>query len=151
DLERVFVLRPRSDLGPTLRLPGQTRLLDAALARTQARLVVLDPVVAFLDACAFSNSDQGVRRALLPLAGLAARHFCAILLIRHLNKLLGGLALYRGGGSIGFLAACRSGWLVGRDPQEPGRRVLAQVKNNLAPPQPSLAFALEGEDRAVPQ
>lgn len=149
DLERVFVLRPTGDMSLPLRLPLQTKLLDAALTRTQARLVVLDPVVAFLDTTAFTNSDQGVRRALLPLTALAARHGCAVWLIRHLNKTPGSRALYRGGGSIGFLGACRSGWLVGRDPQEPGRRVLAQVKNNLAAPQSSLAFTVEGTDGAL--
>ena len=143
DLGRVFVLRPADDLRAPLRLPGQAKLLDTALERTQARLLVLDPVVAFLDAAVFGSSDQGVRRALLPLVGLAARHGCAVWLVRHLNKTPGGRALYRGGGSIGFLGACRSGWLVGRDPKEPERRVLAQVKNNLAPPQPSLAFTVE--------
>ena len=61
-------------------------------------------------------------------------------MVRHLNKAPRTRSLYRGGGSIGFLAACRSGWLVGRDPKEPDACVLAQVKNNLAPPQPSLAY-----------
>ena len=149
DLGRVFVLRPSGELGSSLRLPGDTRLLDAALEQTRARLLIIDPVVAFLDASAFSSSDQGVRRALLPLVGLAARNGCAVWLIRHLNKMPGGRALYRGGGSIGFLGACRSGWLVGRDPKEPERRVLAQVKNNLGMPQPSLAFAVEGTGGAA--
>ena len=35
---------------------------------------------------------------------------------------------------------CRSAWLVAEDPASPARRVLAQVKNNLGPPQPALAF-----------
>ena len=70
---------------------------------------------------------------------------------RHLNKTGAARALYRGGGSIGFLAACRSGWLVAQDPAEPGRRVLAQVKNNLAPPQPSLAFSVEAHEGAAPR
>jgi AAA domain len=114
-------------------------MLDEALAQSQARLLVLDPVMAFLEAGVVTSSDQGVRRALLPLAQLAEKHACAVLLVRHLNKQGGRRALYRGGGSIGLLAACRSGWLLAEDPQEARRRVLAQVKNNLAPP-PSLAL-----------
>jgi hypothetical protein len=81
-----------------------------------------------------------VRRALDPLAQLADKYQCAILFIRHLNKTAGRRAVYRGGGSIAFTAACRSAWLIADDPEQPGRRVLAQIKNNLAPPQPSLAF-----------
>jgi hypothetical protein len=151
DLERIFLLHFEGASGLPLRLPGQPALLDAALERTRALLVVLDPVVAFLDGSVCCNSDQGVRRALLPLVALAERHHCVVLLIRHLNKLAGGRALYRGGGSIGFLGVCRSGWLVGRDPGEPDRRVLAQVKNNLAPPQPSLAFTVQAPGGADPR
>jgi len=142
DLERVFLLGHDEADGP-LRLPDQTRLLDDALSRTQARLVVLDPIVSFLDAGVCDNSNQSVRRALLPLAQLAQQHQCVMLMIRHLNKKGGGRSLYRGTGSIGFLGACRSGWLVARDPEDTDRRVLAQVKNNLAPAQPSLAFTLQ--------
>src|SRR5262245_16147272 len=146
DLDRVFVLRPDDVLGRPLRLPAQLGLLDDALARTGALLMVLDPVIAFLDASACISNDQAIRQVLTPLALLAHRHACAVLLVRHLNKQAGARALYRGGGSIGLLGACRSGWLVARDPSDPDRRVLAQTKNNLAPPQPSLAFTVESSD-----
>ena len=63
-------------------------------------------------------------------------------MIRHLNKNEGPNALYRGGGSIAFVAACRLAWLAGRDPKMPGQFVLAQPKNNFAARQPSLAYAL---------
>jgi hypothetical protein len=48
--------------------------------------------------------------------------------------------LYRGLGSIGLAGACRSVWLVAEEAEGSCRRVLAQVKDNLAGPQPSLAF-----------
>jgi len=147
DLERIFVPCQEERGGAELfRLPAGIAQLGSALDRTGARLVVFDPVVAFLEASISANSDQAVRCALWPLLQLADRHQCVMLLVRHLNKAAGGRSLYRGGGSIGFLGACRSGWLVGADPAEPGRRVLAQVKNNLAPPQPSLAFTVETSD-----
>jgi hypothetical protein len=82
------------------------------------------------------------RRALGPLNQIAARQGCVFLLVRHLNKANNGLARYRGSGSIGFQGACRSTWLLERDPVEPGRLVLAQVKNNLASLQQSLAFTM---------
>jgi hypothetical protein len=152
DLRRIFVVGPdESGTGPPLRLPDQIELLGLVLARTRARLVVIDPVAAFLDATVCDASDRGVRRALGPLARLAEAHRCAVVLVRHLNKRGRGRSLYRGAGSIGFLGACRSGWLVGRDPDDPARRVLAQVKNNLAPPQPSLAFALESTGGPQPR
>ena len=49
------------------------------------------------------------------------------------------------------MGTCRSGLVVAADPAEPARRVLAQVKNNLGPLQPSLTFALEGEVGAPPR
>jgi hypothetical protein len=150
DLERVFVVR-RGELGELPRLPGQLAVLDAALAEREVRLLVLDPVVAFLEPGVLIGQDGSVRRALLPLVQLAERHRCAVLLVRHLNKQANKRALYRGGGSIGLLGACRSGWLVAADPEAEGRRVLAQVKNNLAPPQPSLAFEVRPRAGAPPE
>jgi hypothetical protein len=81
---------------------------------------------------------------------LAENHRCALLLQRHLNKQGGGRAVYWGLGSIAFVAACRFAPLVGRDPREPGRCVLAQVRNSLAGPQPSLAYRLTAAEGAPP-
>jgi RecA-family ATPase len=149
DLGRVLTYAPQdlSARGP-LRLSIAVKALDRVLAQTTARLVVLDPIMAFLDEHVRMNSDQSVRRALLPLAQLAARHQCAVLMNRHLNKAPGQKALYRGGGSIGFIAACRSAWLVAADPGTPGPCVLAQLKNNVAAPQPSLAYQVHQPEGA---
>jgi hypothetical protein len=151
DLERVFVPhRARDDAGIPVRFPAHADLLDEALTRTQARLVVIDPIMAFLEPGVCESSDPSVRRAFFPLACIADKHACAILLIRHLNKHGGGRSVYRGGGSIGFLGACRSGWLIGRDPLQPEHCVLAQVKNNLAAAQPSLAYRVTPHESAPP-
>jgi hypothetical protein len=151
DLERVFVLaRNRAATGEPLGFPAHADVLDQAVAQTRARLVVIDPIVVFLGPGVLDGSDRSVRRALLPLARLAEGHGCAVLLVRHLNKRGGSRAVYRGGGSIGFLATCRSGWLVVRDPHDPGRCILAQVKNNLAPRQPSLAYRVRPQESGPP-
>jgi putative DNA primase/helicase len=152
DMARVFVLPPVHDrTGEPLGFPGHIDVLDRELTRTGVRLVVIDPIVAFLDQSVFEGSDRSVRRALLGLAQLAEKHGCVILLIRHLNKHEGSRSLYRGGGSIGFLAACRAAWLVARDPLRPDRCVLAQVKNNLAAAQPSLAYVVIRQEPAPPK
>jgi putative DNA primase/helicase len=151
DLKRVFVLRAEdTSAGEPLRLPEHKAVLDDALTQTHARLLVIDPIVAFLDPRIQSSNDASVRRALAPLAELADRHGAAVLLVRHLNKSSGRSPIYRGGGSIGFLAACRSGWLIARDPEQPAQCVFAQVKNNLAPPQPSPAYQVDkGESKVL--
>jgi hypothetical protein len=74
-----------------------------------------------------------------------------ILLLRHLNKEGGYEALYRGGGSIGFVALCRWAWLFAPDPGAPEHIGVAQVKNNLAPPQPSLAYEVLNRHPAPPR
>jgi hypothetical protein len=74
-----------------------------------------------------------------------------MLMHRHINKGGGKQAIYRGAGSIGLVGACRSAWLVGRDPVDPGRCVLAQVKNNLAARQPSLAYSVSVQDAGPPR
>jgi hypothetical protein len=73
----------------------------------------------------------------------AERRRAAIVAVRHLNKSAGANPLYRGAGSIGIIAAARSGLLLAADPDDPERRVLAFAKGNLSRPAPSLSFRLE--------
>jgi hypothetical protein len=65
-------------------------------------------------------------------------------MLRHLNKSSSTSALYRGGGSIGFVGVARSGLIVAHDPDAPERCVLASTKSNLGPPPPSLNYRLVG-------
>lgn len=147
DFDRVF-LWPRHGGEQLPSFPRDGHLLDAALMRTGAKFVVIDPLMAFLDRSVMSSSDASARRALQPLARLADKHGCVILMVRHLSKAFAGRALYRGGGSIGFIAACRLGWLAAADPCQPGCYVLAQTKNNYAARQTTLSYAFaEGAPR----
>ena len=129
--------------GAELTLPEQADELDRDIEQLGARLVVIDPVVAYLDQKVRTASDHQVRRALAPLVELAKRHRCAIVAIRHLNKQAGSDAIYRGGGTIGFAGLARSVLTVGRDPEDEDRFVLASVKINVARRPPSLTYRLE--------
>jgi phage N-6-adenine-methyltransferase len=133
-----------ADLGRIAVPPGSV-VIPKDLARVEewvyvikAALVIVDPLMAFLGAD--SNSDQEVRRALTPLKSIAERTDCSVVLVRHLTKRGGRHALYRGGGSIGIVAATRSALMVGRAPDDPDMRVLCQTKSNLGPLAPSLLF-----------
>lgn len=121
-----------------LALPADTRVIEEAVARVGARLVVIDPLVAYLGGDA--KNDQSVRKALAPLRTAAERANAAVVVVRHLTKGGTRMSLYRGGGSIGIVAAARSALLVARDPEDEHMRVVAQVKNNLGPAAPSLRF-----------
>jgi hypothetical protein len=150
DLDRVFVWQREGDEPWPWRFPADVHRLDDALTRTAARLAVIDPILAFLDDSVLCASDQSVRRALAPLMHQAEKHRCTLLMQRHLNKQGGTRAVYRGLGSIAFVAACRFAMLVARDPLLPGRCVLAQVRNSLAGAQPSLAYQISAADGALP-
>jgi hypothetical protein len=106
----------------------------------RADLLVIDPVMAFLPPEVAADADRCARVLRDPLAALAARTNCAVLLVRHLRKSGGPKALYRGLGSVGIIGVCRTGLLAARHPADPGRRVLAMTKTNLGGPAPSLGF-----------
>jgi hypothetical protein len=123
-------------------LPNDAPLIRIACREMVAKLVIIDPLTAFLGGETNAHKDQDCRRALHPLAIVAQATGAAIIVIRHLNKLAGGNPLYRGGGSIGIIGAARSGLLVARDPDNPDRRILAGTKCNLSRLPTSLAFDL---------
>lgn len=124
-------------------LPYDLQTIEKMLAGWRTALVIIDPLMAYLGTDVDSHKDQDIRRCLHQLKLLAERTNAAILLVRHLNKMGHGVAMYRGGGSIGIIGQTRSAMIVGIDPEDPNRRVLACQKNNLAPMPRSLTYALE--------
>jgi len=142
DLSRVLALAtvPDGDTERLISVPEDIGVIRRGIEQVQARLVVIDPLMAFLSGDVNSHRDQDVRRALAPLAKLAEETGAALVVVRHLNKSSDGNALYRGGGSIGIVGQARSALLVARHPEDDRRRVLASLKSNLAEPAPSLAF-----------
>jgi RecA-family ATPase len=152
DVSRVVALKaiPTKD-GERLPTVDDVEPLREAIEAVDAALVVVDPLVAYLGADVNSYRDQDVRAALAGLAELADETGVAVLAVRHLNKSGGDNPIHRGGGSIGLIAAARSGLLVARDPEEPDgdRRILAATKANLAPELPALAFRPKVVDGVV--
>ena len=145
DSRRViaFATLPDHDSTGTLgAIPDHVSILEEIIARTQAALLVIDPLVAFLARGHNENSNQGVRRAFHSLKGLAERTGVAIVAVRHLNKSMTVNPLYRGGGTIGIIGAARCGLLLALDPDDPERRILASTKDNLGLPPPAFAFRL---------
>ncbi len=126
--------------------PASLDVLERLIGETGARLVVVDVLTAFLSGARDSYKDHDMRAALRPLAALAERTGCAIIVVRHLRKSGGGKAINAGGGSIAIGGAARSVLLVDKDPGDEERRVLASVKCNLAPAPASLAFRLVGTE-----
>jgi RecA-family ATPase len=126
-----------------LTIPDDLPALEVLIRETAARLVVVDPLMATLSERTDSYKDQSVRRALAPFAKIAEATGVAVLVVRHLKKGASGRAMANGGGSVAFGAAARSVLTVGEHPDDPTRRVLAQVKTNLAKLAPSLVYTVE--------
>ncbi|GAC1345908.1 MAG: hypothetical protein NVSMB27_08650 [Ktedonobacteraceae bacterium] len=124
--------------------------LEKAIQRTRAVLVILDPLMAVLGHSIDSSRDQDIRAVFTPLAQLAERTGCAILIIRHLNKGISDNALYRGAGSIGIIAAARIGLLVAQHPYEEHRRILATTKNNLSSKASNLSYQVIANQSGIP-
>jgi hypothetical protein len=120
-----FVVHP-------LRIPDDMTTIRVALDAVNARLLVIDPITAFLD-CNMTN-DQAVRAALTPLLCLAEEKNLAVVIVQHLTKAGGSNHLYRGAGSIGLIAAARSALLATNDPstEDEHQHLLLQVKTNLS-------------------
>ncbi len=109
--------------------------IEAAVQAVDAKLVIIDPLMAFLSSETNSYRDQDMRRVLAPLARLAERLECAIVVIRHLSKGGGANAVYRGGGSIGIIGAARCGLLVAADPDdETGAAAFSRSRRATSPP-----------------
>ena len=116
--------------------------LEEAIIRTKARLLILDPIQAYLGGGMDMNRANEARNMTKKLGLLAEKYYCAIVLIGHMNKAGGNKAAYRGMGSIDFFAVARSVLLVGRVEGQPDTRAVVQIKNNLAAFGHSKAFEL---------
>jgi len=140
DLEKVLVI---DDRDTPLTLADER--IEKAIRENHARLVIIDPVQAFLGADVDMNRANEVRPIFRSLGDIAQDTGCAIVLIGHLNKAAGTQSTYRGLGSIDITAAVRSLLFIGKLKDSPTTRVLIHEKSSLAPPGQSLAFSLGDE------
>ena len=103
DLTRIRAIQTagESDDERPLSLPEDLPVIEQAIVNVGAKLVIIDPLMAFLSGRVDSHRDQDVRRALVQLASLANRCAVAVIVIRHLNKTQGARAIYRGGAPSG--------------------------------------------------
>lgn len=123
-------------------LSMQDERIEQAVRKTQAKVLVLDPIQAYLGEKVDMNRANEAREVTKHLASVAERTGCAIILIGHMNKGSGAKAAYRGIGSVDFYAIARSVLLVGKVPDDEEVRAVCQIKNNLAPVGNTMAFSL---------
>lgn len=140
DCERVLVIDENE-----VELTLSDERLEQAIKQTDAKVIVLDPIQAYLGGDVDMHRANEIRPIMKRLALLAERTGCAVILIGHMNKMGGAKSAYRGLGSIDIRAAVRSVLVVGRVKDEPSLRIVAHDKSNLAPEGKSIAFELDSD------
>ncbi len=138
DCSRVLVIDENE-----VELTLSDERLEQAIKKTNAKVIVLDPIQAYLGGDVDMHRANEIRPIMKRLALLAERTDCAVILIGHMNKMGGAKSAYRGLGSIDIRAAVRSVLVVGRVKDEPTLRIVAHDKSNLAPEGKSIAFELD--------
>lgn len=118
---------------------------DAIASVGRARLVVIDPVSAYLPRIDSNNNTQ-VRSVLKGLSDLAAAHRVAVVAVSHLRKNTNGPMTHQTLGSLAFTAAARSVWMarpVKGEGKGDGARALVPAKSNIHPDAEALRYAVE--------
>jgi RecA-family ATPase len=115
DPSKVYALTGWTSIDPKTgeSTCGNVTLQDIDMLRQTMRtyntsLVVVDPLQAYLGSDIDMHRANAVRPVLAGLANLAEEFKTAVLLIRHLGKSQQDRSIYRGLGSIDFVAAARS-------------------------------------------
>lgn len=123
--------------------------IDQMLDETEAKLLIIDPIVAFLGPKVDMNRANEVRHIMKSIARIARRRNIAVLIVRHNRKAMAGAAagkaIYNGMGSIDFTAAVRSELAVLEAPRS-GIKFMNHIKANSGKEGPSLMYEIEALD-----
>lgn len=123
--------------------------LEQAIIETKARLIILDPIQAYIGVTVDMHRANEIRPVLKHLGIIAEKHNCAIILIGHMNKASGSKSTYRGLGSIDIQATARSVLLVARLRDKPNIRIMAHDKSSLAPAGDAIGFEMTEDNGMV--
>lgn len=123
--------------------------LEQAIIETVSRLIILDPIQAYIGATVDMHRANEIRPVLKHLGIIAEKHNCAIILIGHMNKASGSKSTYRGLGSIDIQATARSVLLVARLRDKPNIRIMAHDKSSLAPTGDAIGFEITEDNGMV--
>lgn len=123
--------------------------LEQAIIETGARLIILDPIQAYIGATVDMHRANEIRPVLKHLGIIAEKHNCAIILIGHMNKASGSKSTYRGLGSIDIQATARSVLMVARLRDKPNIRIMAHDKSSLAPTGDAIGFEMTEDNGMV--
>jgi putative DNA primase/helicase len=145
DSERVYAY----DLDKydfSLKDPASFDKLDRLIVKHKPIMIVIDPLISFVDGKVDINKANEVRELIKPLAVIARIRQVAMVVVAHVKKGNVSAAIDAVMGSLDFVAAARSAVIVTPDPDNPQTgRVLSHAKHNVTSPGPSLRFEITGE------
>ena len=119
--------------------------LREAIITFNPRLVVIDPIQAYVENDSDLMSASKARRLMKRTGIWASMYECAIVVIGHMNKSGGQKDLYRGLGSIDLVASARSVLQVERSKEDEHVRIVHHIKSSAAPKGPDFSFEIRPE------
>ena len=140
-IKRITSVLTKERVERMLSFETDVQYLATAAREHQPSLIIIDPINAYLGK-SDTYKDNHVRSILAPLLTEAERVGAAVVGVMHQNKDGTKKAIYRTMGSIAFVAASRSCFMVSEDPDN--KRVLfTHSKSNLAKKADALAYVVE--------
>lgn len=132
--------------------------LDKYLKQYRPVLCIFDPLKNYEPDSINSNEEKDARKSIGILRDYAKEYDCCILTVIHPPKNDDYRLQHRFAGSGGYVALARQVYYVGFHPEEPRKRVLMTVKNNVYPGDidpaiytldPNTGFSWSGTDSTI--
>ena len=120
-------------------------LVRQELTTNTPALVVIDPIIAFMQEGSNGNNATETMHFMIQLDQLARDFDTAILIVRHLRKSRADHAMHQGIGSISISARVRSGLILAPHPDNPKKRAVAHAKSNYSEAGPTIIFEMESD------
>jgi hypothetical protein len=146
DTSRIRIQDEHFTLDPL----GVARLREELIGNP-VDLVVIDPLMAFMEVGLNSNSTNEAMHFMMNLDKVAREFNCSILVIRHLRKSGGDNPMARGLGSISINARVRSALILARHPGNRDLRAVAHYKSSYAKEGPTVLFELKTSPSGFPR
>jgi len=139
DLKRVHL----HQIEHPLAFPQDLEKLDQAVGYFEAGVVIVDPIMSYLDDATDAFSPKEVRRAFEAIAAVGKKHQSTMIAIMHFRKQSASEVLHMITSSSAFTEAPRSVLGLGRDPEKEGGLALVHLKCNVGKKQRTLRMEIE--------
>jgi putative DNA primase/helicase len=143
DLNRITIVPPpETPKQEPFSLVKHVDDMRALVRKTQAKLIVIDPINTYLGGKVDNYRDPEVRQALIPFVQIGTEFGLALIGIMHLSKTMQTEVLYRIGGSVAFAALARAVFFVSHDKEDEDRRLFMNAKMSVAKKADTRAFRI---------